>query len=337
MSTYLITGGLGGIGSHLFEHLQSLGHKLVIVDKQVYGKRSQYVLTELRKKYGHVNYSEMDMCHFEELSDFLVNNYFDGIFHLAALPSHRISLAYPYEFFQNDLQVTVNLLEVVRKYCPKTNIVFSSTNKVYSDKEMVVTESSLIDLKGPYAISKYQSEQWCNFYVNRFGLKVNIARLFHVVGSRMQPHRETPLFVDKIAKGLPVDLHGKFNLDQTFESTYFGYTNVHDTVAGLWLMMQTLQNGSIPSLYNIGASEKIRVEDIIKYIAEKMGRIADINRVQILEHETIGCVADSSKIAALGWKPESDVWSAISEYVDWHLKMIGEIESGQRVTRGVLI
>ncbi len=321
MANYLITGGLGCVGSNLFEYLSKLGHKLTIIDKQIYGSRSQYVLEELTEKYGHINYNQLDLCNYEALKDFIINNSFDGIFHLAALPSHRISLAYPYDFFQNDLLATINILEVVRQFCPKTNIVFSSTNKVYADNEFYVSENSNINTKGPYAIAKYQSEEWCNFYSSRFGLKINIARLFHIVGPRMQPSRETVLFTNLISQGQAVDLHGRFNPDQTFDSAYFGYTSVHDTVKGLNLLMTQLINNLPGSVYNIGSSEKVKVEDIVKHIATKLGKTPEINYITIHEHETMGCVADSSKIIQLGWKVENNVWSAISEYVDWHINL----------------
>jgi|GEM_PF-484794 len=336
MSSYLVTGGAGCVGSHLVEYLIKNNHKITIIDTLVYEKQSKIILSELLDKHPEIGFYKIDLVDKDLVMDFFVNHSFDGIFHLAALPSHRVSLSFPYEYFQNDLKATVNILEAIRCVCPNVPILFTSTNKVYSDKETFVSEESQLDAKGPYAISKLQSEEWCKFYANKFGLKVIVTRLFHVVGSRMQPKREIPVFLKTIIEKGTIHLHGKFDLKNEFVSAYFGYTNVYDTVSGIYLLMSKRDELPDFSIFNIGSDQKFPVSEVLKNIFRFYGSECPVINTPLMEHETIGCVAKSEKLLKLGWKIEYNVQDAISDYVNWYINFFTENKADKKRFRGDL-
>ena len=105
----LVTGGAGFIGSSLVEQLVKLGHKVIVLDNLSGGRLSN--LNQVKKEIQFVNIDISDSNQF-------LDNYFDGIdwvFHLAGIADIGASINYPSDFFNTNVNGTLNVLESAKK------------------------------------------------------------------------------------------------------------------------------------------------------------------------------------------------------------------------------
>lgn len=316
----LVTGGAGCIGSTLVEKLCENGNTVIIYDNLMRNEESRKNIKDINLKYNkNCQLITKDILNFNDLSD--VVNEVEMVFHLAALPSHRRALEDPMAYAKVDVMGVVNVLEAIRMSQNKPLLVFTSSNKVYGKHQPPFIETMLPMPCGPYGMAKYNAEQWCQLYHEYYGLKVNVARLFHVIGPRTQPDREISIFTESILEDKEIFVHGIFDEQKKFISCAAGYTNVYDTIDGLILLME---NCHAFDIYNIGSDKEITVEEIALMIYKKLDKKPKINYKEILSHESLRHRADNSKIKALGWRQNYSVEESVEQYIRWR------IETGKR-------
>lgn len=131
------------------------------------------------------------------------NEKFDAIFHLAVQVAMTSSIENPYKDFEINALGTINVLEAVRKFSPKTAVFFSSTNKVYGDLEQyeyIENESRYIcsqfpngfdetiplDFCSPYGCSKGTADQYMIDFHRIYGLKTVVFRHSSMYGFMQQ-------------------------------------------------------------------------------------------------------------------------------------------------------
>ena len=161
MKRYLVTGGLGHIGSHVVDALIDRGDEVVIVDNLLTGVREHK-----HPKAELVECSVADICEHERIRA----QQFDGVFHLAAFSNVRTSTEHPLKANQHGANLTVAALELCKQMkIPK--MVFISS--------VVVEYNPYI----PYGIEKDAGERYCRHYEKHHGINVSIIRLQSVYGS----------------------------------------------------------------------------------------------------------------------------------------------------------
>ncbi len=142
MSTVLITGSAGLIGSESVKFFAKLGFQIVGVDNNMrqtfFGAdaSTEWNRNLLLKDYGgqYIHY-DVDIRDTEEITN-IFKKYqtdIDLIIHAAAQPSHDWAVKDPYTDFSVNANGTLILLENTRQYCPDAVFIFCSTNKVYGD------------------------------------------------------------------------------------------------------------------------------------------------------------------------------------------------------------
>jgi CDP-paratose 2-epimerase len=204
MSTILVTGSSGLIGSEAVEHFDRQGHKLIGVDNNMrrvfFGDSGDttWNLERLRRCTRNFTHYNIDIRDRTALEDLFRANRFDLIVHCAAQPSHDKARDIPVLDFEVNALGTVNLLEAMRLNCPEAVFIFLSTNKVYGDapnefplKELEtrwdyarpddyngITENCRIDrtLHSLFGASKASADLMAQEYGRYFGLKVCIFR-----------------------------------------------------------------------------------------------------------------------------------------------------------------
>ena len=204
MSTILVTGSSGLIGSEAVEHFDRQGHKLIGVDNNMrrvfFGDSGDttWNLERLRRCTRNFIHYNIDIRDRTALEDLFRANRFDLIVHCAAQPSHDKARDIPVLDFEVNALGTVNLLEAMRLNCPEAVFIFLSTNKVYGDapnefplKELEtrwdyarpddyngITENCRIDrtLHSLFGASKASADLMAQEYGRYFGLKVCIFR-----------------------------------------------------------------------------------------------------------------------------------------------------------------
>lgn len=179
----LLTGGSGYIGSHTAVVLQQLGHKVTMVDnlsnstKDIVEKISR--ITEEK-----IYFIECDIRNTDKIRKIIRHNRIDAIFHFAGLKSVSESTANPLDYYTNNNQGTISLLNAARDEEVK-NIVFSSSATVYGQpKYLPIDESHPTDAINPYGRSKLHIEEMLKDVANSEpDWRIACLRYFNPVGA----------------------------------------------------------------------------------------------------------------------------------------------------------
>lgn len=313
----LVTGGAGFIGSHLVEALLRRGDDVTIYDNLMRGEES---LRNLREIYESCEKKPEviigDILDFGKLQSVVAGK--DLIFHLAALPSHRLALLQPREYVQVDILGTANILEAARLQKTPPKVFFASSNKVYGKHQVPFREEMTPAPEGPYGQAKAASEDLCRMYRKFYGIPITIVRYHHVVGPRTQPDLVLSLFVERILQGEKPIVHGMFGENGDFKPCAAAFTNVFDAVEG------SLRAASFPEdeVFNIGAEKMATVLELAEMIMRLLGRHIEVERRQMLTHESLEHAANGEKAKnLLGFSATTPVEESVKQYIDWRLKI----------------
>jgi len=256
MSTYLITGGAGFIGTNLTKQLLEEGHTVRIIDNYAGGKKEE------RIQEG-AEYIEGDIRDFDML--LRVMDGVDGVFHMAALPRVTFSVEHPLETHDVNVNGTLNVFLAARDAGVK-KVVFSSSSSTYGDlpKEMYpVKEEGVVKMPlAPYALHKFIGEQYARIFSSLYGLKTVSLVYFNVYGPYADPNGAYALviakFLQQVKNGEPMTICG----DGEY---YRDYTHVSDIVRANILAMTSDTVGKGETI-NIGNDNPHSVNDIVKLI-----------------------------------------------------------------------
>lgn len=172
MTTFLITGGAGFIGSHIAHSLHSLGYKIFVVDNLSTGD-----IQNLHPNFEFINLSCEDLS----LDNSPWLHEIDHILHFAGQSSAELSFKDPIFDFNSNLRSTLNLLEIAIS-TNVTSFIYASSVTVYNkDQLLPLTESSLsFNSNSFYAISKSTSERYVSLYSSK--LHTTSFRMFNIYG-----------------------------------------------------------------------------------------------------------------------------------------------------------
>lgn len=280
---YLITGGLGFIGSHLAKLLLEQGHAVTILDDVSLGKRE-------RLPEG-ASLVEADICDFAAIR--LAFEGIDGVFHLAADPRLPYSMEHPESTHAINVDGTHNILLACKK-AGVQKVVFSSSSAVYGDQEeMPISESAPLNYKSPYALHKLIAEQYMQLYARIYSVSSISLRYFNVYGPGQSVADSyasvIPFFLSQKAAGKALTITG------TGEQTR-DYIHVRDVaLANIAAMQSDMRGGEV---FNIGTGNATSVNDLAQLISD------DITYLPERPGDILHSVADVSKAKeSLGWAP----------------------------------
>lgn len=198
----LVMGGCGFLGSNLAAHGIEQGYEVTVFDNLSRMGASQNLewLNNLQGK-GSVQFVHGDVRNKNDVDRTISQGNFEIIFHLAGQVAMTTSLADPYKDFQINAMGTLHMLDAVRRYSPKTIVLFSSTNKVYGDLEQYhyqetetryictewpdgFDETVPLDFRSPYGCSKGTADQYMLDYARIYGIKAIVFRHSSMYGGR---------------------------------------------------------------------------------------------------------------------------------------------------------
>ena len=215
MSTYLVTGGAGFIGSNIVEELVRRGKNVRVIDSLITGKKEN-----LAPFSGKIKFIKGDIRNRAALRKAMKG--VDYVIHQAALRSVPKSVDDP--FTTNDINVngTLNVLFEAKEAGVK-RVVYASSSSAYGDaKQFPQKETHLPVPISPFGVSKLAAENYCVTFAKTFGLETVSLRYFNVFGPRQNPDSKysavIPAFLFTMMKnGRPVvEWDGKQSRDFTY-------------------------------------------------------------------------------------------------------------------------
>lgn len=310
MSTCLVTGAAGFVGSHLCELLLAKGHTVLGVDAFIpYYPRSikESYLAEIERspQAGRFTFHELDLRE-ADLAPLLDG--VDAIFHLAAMAGLRRSWSEFDRYLTCNIQATQRLLAAAaeRKIGHFLNI---STSSVYG-RFATGNEEALLAPVSPYGITKLAAEQLCRAYSLNTALPVTILRLFSVYGPRQRPDMGYHIFIRALLKDevITVDGDGTDSRSNTF---------VRDCVQGITLAFEQPERSS-GETFNIGGGQEVNVNQVLAMLAELSGKEPRIVHGPPRPGDQRRTVADISKARRLlGYSPSTTVREGLAAQLAW--------------------
>lgn len=201
----LVTGGAGFIGSHIVDEYIEMGHKVVVIDNLLTGKKHN-----INKK---AKFYKVDICNNGALEKIFYKEKFEIINHHAAQLDVRKSVEDPKFDASVNIIGTLNLLELSVKYKIKKFIFASSGGTIYGEckTKKPPKETSKFQPESPYGCAKLAVEYYLGYYNTIYELKVAILRYANVFGPRQDPFGEAgvvAIFAKRMLKNEDVYIFG---------------------------------------------------------------------------------------------------------------------------------
>ena len=305
MSTVLVTGGAGYIGSHTCKALAKAGHRPVAYDNLVYGH-------DWAVKWGPLERGDIQDA--ARLSAVMKTSGASAVIHLAAFAYVGESVADPAKYYRNNVIGTLTLLEAMRS-CGIDKIVFSSTCATYGAPDVLpITEEMPQNPVNPYGASKLMIERILADYQRAYGLKSVALRYFNAAGADPdgeigEDHNpEThliPLTLDAASGRRPhITIFGDDY--ETEDGTCIrDYIHVSDLVDAHVLALRGLANGSLRrSAYNLGTGRGYSVAAVLDAAKKVTGRDIPVVRGPRRAGDPAVLLADPTRAKTdLGFNP----------------------------------
>ena len=313
----LVTGGAGFIGSHTCVSLLETGHSVIIADN--FSNSNIEIIEKIKKITGkEVILYNVDLTDREKTSDIFVENNIDGVIHFAGLKSVGESIQKPLEYYRNNLESTLNLLEMCQKH--KVNkFIFSSSATVYGNNQVPFEETmGLLPTTNPYGETKSMIERiLIDFAKSVPEFSVSILRYFNPVGAHKSgligespsgiPNNLMP-YITQVAKGKLNQLRVFGNDYNTVDGTGVrDYIHVVDLAEGHLAALDNLKKGV--SIYNLGTGKGTSVLQLIKAFEDANKIKIPFEIVERRDGDIAECFAATNKAnEELNWVAKKDIF-----------------------------
>ncbi len=309
MSTLLVTGGAGFIGSNFIRHvLQHTDHSVVVLDALTYAGHRSSLDGLPGSRFRLV---EGSICDPRLVDDLVANS--DVTVHFAAESHNDNSLNDPSPFIQTNLVGTFELLEAVRRHEKRYHHV--STDEVYGDLELddpaKFTETTPYNPSSPYSASKAGSDLLVRAWVRSFGVQATISNCSNNYGPYQHVEKFIPRQITNLIDGVRPRLYGAgLNVRD--------WIHVDDHNAAV---LDIIDRGQVGETYLIGADGEQNNKTVIELLLTLMGQPADAyDHVNDRPGHDMRYAIDATRLRdELGWRPRyADFATGLAATVDWY-------------------
>jgi len=321
MSTLLVTGGCGFIGSNFIRNLLATdpATSIINLDALTYaGNLANLADVETNPRYTFV---KADIVDREAVRSVMKRGVTDVI-HFAAESHVDRSIQDSGPFIRTNVLGTQMLLDAAREVSVK-KFVHVSTDEVYGSLGAtgLFTEETPIQPNSPYSASKAASDLLVRAYVHTFGFPAVITRCSNNYGAYQFPEKLIPLFISNLVKDEPVPVYGD---GQQIRD----WIHVLDHARGVEAAWRKGQTGEV---YNFGGRcEKPNLElthtlidllgkprSLIRYVKDRPG------------HDRRYAIDCTKAERELGWAPQVKFEQGLRDTIDWYLQNTAWVESVQ--------
>src|ERR671912_294932 len=306
MSTYLVTGGAGFIGSHLSEELVRRGHTVRVADSLITGKRSNLDhLPEVDFRHGDL----ADL----EFANSVVKGC-DYVLHQAAIPSVPRSVKDPITSNRANVDATVNILVAARDAGVR-RLVFAGSSSAYGDTPTLPKHEDMpTNPLSPYALQKVVGEQYLQMFTRLYGLETVSIRYFNVFGPRQDPTSPysgvISVFATALIENRPPMIYG--DGEQTRDFTYVA--NVVDGV-----LRACEAPGASGEVINVATGGRISLNQLFEEMRQLVGADVKPAYAEPRAGDVRDSQADISKASRiLGYQPTVSFEDGLKKTVDWY-------------------
>lgn len=326
--TILVTGGAGFIGSHTCVELLNAGYGVVVIDNLVNSNAES--LKRVEQITGKtLAFYEADVRDETTLARIFDEHAITGAIHFAALKSVGESVAKPIEYYRNNMDSLLVLLDTMRARGVK-KIVFSSSATVYGvPKSVPIDENFPLSATNPYGQSKLIAEQVLrDLEISDAAWRIATLRYFNPVGAH-----ESGLIGEDPA-GVPNNLMpyvaqvavGKLERLRIFGSDYAthdgtgvrDYIHVVDLARGHIKALDALESLDSSFVVNLGTGQGYSVLDVVKAFESASGKPVPYELVARRAGDIAECFADPAAAAKLlGWQAKHGIERMCVDHWRW--------------------
>ena len=309
MANFLVTGGLGFVGSHLTEELYNSGHNVTVLDNLSNGHQNN--LSHLKDKIS------FSISNVEQINSTQFDTRFDGIFHLATAPRSS-SLKDPLRDIETNCKGMISVLELAKKDDAK--VVFTSNSGIYGSTSngAPIDENSINNPTTPYDANKLVSEYYCKIYHNIYNTRSAIVRFATVYGERQKVNEALnwrPLvatFVKNVVRNENVTVNGDGL--QTRDLLY-----VKDAVQGVRKAMESSSNSA--EIFLLSTNTETSVNKVLKSIENIVGTKANVIHSDFLKGDIMRMRYSYSKAKNnFGFEPSYSLEKGITRMIEYTRK-----------------
>jgi UDP-glucose 4-epimerase len=308
MSTALVTGGAGFIGSNVAQLLVAEGYDVIVLDNLVTGYLE--------------NLAHLDSVRFVEgdVRDAgLVSKLMDGVevvFHLAASVGNARSIENPVDDSEVNIIGTLRVLEAARRV-GVSKIVCSSSAAIFGElKQLPIREDHPTEPDSPYGVSKLAEEKMCLAYSKLYDIEAVCLRYFNVYGANQRYDaygNVIPIFAHRILERQSLIIFG--DGEQTRD-----FVDVRD-VARANLLAARAQG--VSGAFNVATGKSITLNQLVGQLRETVGQNLAIEYAPPRKGDVLHSRADITAARdLLGFESRVDMAEGLREYWAWAQKQL---------------
>lgn len=331
----LITGGTGFIGSHTVCSLLKHNDEVVIIDNLSNSKKE--VLENIKKITGkEVEFYEGDVRNRDVLVEIFNKNKIEAVIHFAGLKAVGESVQKPLLYYDNNLNATLTLLEVMSEFnCKK--LVFSSSATVYGNpKTLPIKEEAPLSTTNPYGTTKCMIERILKDLVEADKTwSIAVLRYFNPIGAHESgllgenpngiPNNLMPYIIKVACKKLPqVNVFGN-DYDTKDGTGVRDYIHVLDLAEGHLCALSYVEKTTGIDYFNLGTGKSYSVLELIETFKR-------VNKVDVPYQisprrpgDVAACYADCSYAKErLGWVATRTIEDMCRDSYNYYVKNVKE-------------
>ncbi|MDE0191922.1 MAG: dTDP-glucose 4,6-dehydratase [Gammaproteobacteria bacterium] len=315
MSTILVTGGAGFIGSNFVRHwlAHHANDRIVNYDLLTYAACPASLDDIVERNGNRYAFVQGDIRDYDQALTTIRAHAVDWIVNFAAESHNSRGVVQPAAFFETNVVGTVQLMRAALE-AGVSRFHHVSTCEVYGDlpldAEDAFVESSPLVPKTPYNASKAAADLAVNAFAETYGLPVTISNCANNYGPYQFPEKVIPHFVASVLNGKPMTLYRSSRNRRE-------WLHVDDHCRAIETI---IQHGRVGETYNVGSGVEVDIEGIADRVLEILNAAPALKSyVPDRPGHDRRYLLDSSKIRAeLGWQPRIDFEEGFRATVHWY-------------------
>jgi dTDP-glucose 4,6-dehydratase len=303
MSTCLVTGGAGFLGSHLCDELLRRGHRVICVDNFETGSLANL---------AHIRSDKFIYLNCDIIEPYFVDEPIDFVYHLASPASPIDYLRLPLQTLKVGSYGTHHTLGLAKMH--RARFLTASTSEVYGDPEIHPQPESYwghvnpIGPRGVYDEAKRYAEALTMAYHRQQGVDTAIVRIFNTYGPRMRPYdgRAIPTFLRQALQDRPITVFGDGSQTRSF-------CYVDDLIRGIIALAESGYHDPI----NIGNPNEFTLLELAEAVLEVTGSASQIIYEALPTDDPQVRQPDITLARkALGWEPAIELREGLRRTID---------------------